>query len=157
MTAQDERRESAIRKLKQKQGFRGHLAVYVLVNTMLIVIWAATGAGFFWPIWPIAGWGIGLALNAYRVYFGPKALSEREIRAEMDRQDQRTSPQRPRQAPYPPAPRPPANGRGDDGHRGRPPTTRGPLRSEGPTALRRPHQRGLTDFEVAGKRREEKP
>ena len=94
MTTQDERRESAIRKLKEKQGFRGHLAVYVLVNTMLIVIWAATGAGFFWPIWPIAGWGIGLALNAYGVYFGPKALSEREIRAEMDRQDQRTSPQR---------------------------------------------------------------
>ena len=27
---------------------------------MLIVIWAATGAGYFWPIWPILGWGLGL-------------------------------------------------------------------------------------------------
>ena len=27
---------------------------------MLIVIWAATGAGYFWPIWPLLGWGIGL-------------------------------------------------------------------------------------------------
>ena len=27
---------------------------------MLIVIWATTGAGYFWPIWPILGWGVGL-------------------------------------------------------------------------------------------------
>ncbi len=27
---------------------------------VLIVIWAATGAGYFWPIWPLLGWGIGL-------------------------------------------------------------------------------------------------
>src|SRR4051812_7590767 len=33
---------------------------FVLVNLMLIVIWAATGAGYFWPIWPLLGWGIGL-------------------------------------------------------------------------------------------------
>ena len=92
MTTQDERRESAIRQLNAKRGFRGHLVVYLSVNAMLIVIWAATGAGFFWPIWPIAGWGIGLALNGYGVYFGPKPLSERAIQAEMDRLDQHRSP-----------------------------------------------------------------
>jgi hypothetical protein len=27
---------------------------------MLIVIWATTGAGYFWPIWPLLGWGVGL-------------------------------------------------------------------------------------------------
>jgi len=39
---------------------RDHLAAYVAVNLLLIVIWAATGAGYFWPIWPLLGWGIGV-------------------------------------------------------------------------------------------------
>ena len=40
---------------------RPDVAVYLAVNLMLIVIWAATGAGYFWPIWPLLGWGVGLA------------------------------------------------------------------------------------------------
>ena len=40
--------------------FRMHLAIYVLVNVMLVGIWAAGGGGYFWPIWPILGWGIGV-------------------------------------------------------------------------------------------------
>ena len=35
-------------------------AAFVAVNLLLIVIWAATGAGYFWPIWPLLGWGLGL-------------------------------------------------------------------------------------------------
>jgi len=36
------------------------LRAYVLVNVLLVVIWAATGAEYFWPMWVILGWGIGL-------------------------------------------------------------------------------------------------
>ena len=36
------------------------LGAFLAVNLVLIVIWAATGAGYFWPIWPLLGWGIGL-------------------------------------------------------------------------------------------------
>ena len=43
---------------------RIHSTVYVLVNLMLIGIWAASGAGYFWPIWPMLGWGIGLASHS---------------------------------------------------------------------------------------------
>jgi class 3 adenylate cyclase len=43
---------------------RIHLAVYVVVNVMLIGIWAASGGGYFWPIWPILGWGIGVGCHA---------------------------------------------------------------------------------------------
>ena len=46
---------------------RQHAASYVVVNLMLIGIWAATGAGYFWPIWPLLGWGAGLALHAWQV------------------------------------------------------------------------------------------
>src|SRR4051794_18334795 len=42
---------------------RVHLTTYLLVNLMLIRIWAAAGGGYFWPIWPILGWGIGVACH----------------------------------------------------------------------------------------------
>jgi class 3 adenylate cyclase len=43
---------------------RIHLTTYVLVNVLLIGIWAASGGGYFWPIWPILGWGIGVGCHA---------------------------------------------------------------------------------------------
>ena len=77
-------REAAVRRLKSKRDFRNHVAIYVIVNALLVVIWAATGAGYFWPIWPIAGWGIGLAFNAWAVYY-ERPITEEEIRREMER------------------------------------------------------------------------
>jgi len=44
--------------------FRIHLTVYVVVNVMLIGIWAASGGGYFWPVWPILGWGIAVGCHA---------------------------------------------------------------------------------------------
>jgi class 3 adenylate cyclase len=43
---------------------RVHFTIYALVNLMLIGIWAASGGGYFWPIWPMLGWGIGVAMHA---------------------------------------------------------------------------------------------
>lgn len=42
---------------------RAHLRSYVLVMALLLGIWAVTGMGYFWPIWPMMGWGIGLAAD----------------------------------------------------------------------------------------------
>ena len=85
------RRQEAIKRLKAKQDFRNHVAIYLMVNTMLVVIWALSGAGYFWPIWPIAGWGVGLAFNAYAVYF-QKPITEDQIRTEMRRDDPQDTP-----------------------------------------------------------------
>ena len=53
---------------RRRSGFetsvRIHATTYLLVNLMLIAIWAAAGGGYFWPIWPILGWGIGVASHA---------------------------------------------------------------------------------------------
>lgn len=44
--------------------FRMHLTVYGLVIAMLVVIWAASGGGLpFWPLFPAAGWGVGLGAH----------------------------------------------------------------------------------------------
>ena len=79
-----ELREQAITQLKKKRDFRTHIFIYVLVNVMLVVIWAVTGAGFFWPVFVIFGWGIGVAANAWDVY-ARKPISEDEIRRETER------------------------------------------------------------------------
>ena len=84
MEGHDERRAAAIARLTSKREFRYHALVYCAVNTLLVVIWAASGAGYFWPIWPIAGWGIALALHAWRVY-GQKPITEGDIIEEMHR------------------------------------------------------------------------
>lgn len=79
----DEIRERAIARLKAKGEFKVHLLAYVLVNGFLVVIWAVTSAGFFWPIFPIIGWGIGIVFHAWDVYRGEP--SEDQIRREIDR------------------------------------------------------------------------
>ena len=78
-------REQALTRLKKRRDFHAHLLVYVLVNGFLAVIWAATNVhGFFWPVFPIVGWGIGVVMNAWEVYRG-EDFSEDMIRREMER------------------------------------------------------------------------
>ena len=60
-----------------------NVLAYVLVNAMLVVIWYVTGAGFFWPIFPILGWGIGVVFHVWDVM--SPGVDERQIQAEMDR------------------------------------------------------------------------
>jgi Domain of unknown function (DUF1707) len=37
---------------------RPDFAPFVGVSLMMVAIWALTGMGYFWPVWPIMGWGI---------------------------------------------------------------------------------------------------
>ena len=82
----DERWLAAIQRLKDKRDFRHHLGVYVAVNPFLVVVWAMSGYGYFWPVWPIAGWGIGLALQGWHAY-GIHPITEEAILREMERGD----------------------------------------------------------------------
>ena len=79
----DEQRQRAIRRIQAKRGFRVHFAVYLAVNALLVLIWAATGAGYFWPVWPILGWGIGVVAHAVSVYVGSSEISEAQIDREL--------------------------------------------------------------------------
>jgi hypothetical protein len=61
--SRDRRGERRERRSKiGKQAFRAHATSYLLVTAMLVTIWLlTTPGGYFWPIWPMLGWGIGLA------------------------------------------------------------------------------------------------
>ena len=78
-------RELAAAQVEKKQDFTIHLAAYLAVNAFLVIILAVADGGGFWPIFPIVGWGIGLALHAWSVFGRNPMTSEARIRAEEDR------------------------------------------------------------------------
>ena len=56
--AAEERQASASAELRE------HVRSYLLVMALLVGIWAATGAEYFWPVWPMLGWGFAVASPA---------------------------------------------------------------------------------------------
>ena len=46
----------------------GQLRTYLAVIALLWLIWLVTGAGYPWPVWPMLGWGIGLAGHQGRAW-----------------------------------------------------------------------------------------
>jgi hypothetical protein len=57
-------RRPAVAPAPPSGDLRAHLVAYVAVNLALIAVWALTGAGYFWPIWPLLGWGLGVVSHA---------------------------------------------------------------------------------------------
>jgi len=77
-------REQAVARLRRKAEFRTHLMIYALVNGMIILIWFVMGGGFFWPVFPLAGWGVGLVAHAMETYRRDE-VTEEQIEVEMRR------------------------------------------------------------------------
>jgi 2TM domain-containing protein len=95
-------RDLAAKRINARQAFRRYLLIYLVVNAALIVTWAALVLGgwsgafhimvpgsdtalpgnFFWPVFPIVGWGIGVATRGYGAYHNTDA-SEDQIQREM--------------------------------------------------------------------------
>jgi hypothetical protein len=51
-----------VKGVRQDREFQAHFTSYVLVMLLLVAIWfLTTPGGYFWPIWPMLGWGIGVA------------------------------------------------------------------------------------------------
>lgn len=84
MATEEERRKKAIGRLQAKKGFKANLATYIAVNLFLVAIWAFSGAGYFWPMWVMAGWGLAIAIHAWAIY-GRTGITEADVQREMDR------------------------------------------------------------------------
>lgn len=79
-----EDRERARKRLEAKRKFRSDIVFYVLVNAFLVIVWALSGGGYFWPGWVLGGWGVLLFLDAYKVYLRPP-ITEADIDEELRR------------------------------------------------------------------------
>ncbi len=73
-------RQKAIKRLKARRDFQRHLATYALMSTMFVLIWLFSGAGYFWPVWPMLGWGLGLAFHGLALR--NHEITEEQIAAE---------------------------------------------------------------------------
>jgi hypothetical protein len=50
-----------------RRDFTLHVTDYAVVNGFLIFFWALS-AGYFWPAWVLAVWGLFLALHAWKTF-----------------------------------------------------------------------------------------
>jgi 2TM domain len=74
-TAQQEwQQEKEIIKRRQasnsyrRQQIKPHFISYLLINVFLIVLNLVTSPKYFWAIYPLLGWGLGLGFHAASVY-----------------------------------------------------------------------------------------
>lgn len=89
-----ERYQTAQRRVDELRAFYSHLTTYILVNIGLLGLNYYTNQfAFVWALFPILGWGIGLASHALRTYrinlFLGKDWEERKMREFME-QEQKT-------------------------------------------------------------------
>jgi hypothetical protein len=71
---------------QKRASFRKHLVSYLIVIPFLWAIWYWSGNTYYsghyhypWPVWPMLGWGIGLAFHYAGAWVFPKAnLVEKE-------------------------------------------------------------------------------
>jgi hypothetical protein len=76
----------AKRRVNQKMGFYIHATVYVLVNLGLALINFTSGGGS-WHLWPLAGWGLGLAIHGFVTFasLNGDSVRERMLQDEVER------------------------------------------------------------------------
>jgi len=72
MASDEELRRKAEKRAEEKVSFYIHIAIYIMVNLMLIIIWYVTARGdlsiFPWFIFPLIGWGVGLVAHGVGVF-----------------------------------------------------------------------------------------
>ena len=86
--SEEEIYEQARKRVEEKKGFFVHLTVYILVNILLVMIWAfGNGGGHPWFIWPLGGWGIGILFHFLGVFVFSRSTDweRRELEKEADK------------------------------------------------------------------------
>lgn len=63
---------------RRRVDFRRHLMVYFIVNASFWAIWYFTGRGYMWPVWPMAGWAVGVIFHYVFEYRSSSIFSEEE-------------------------------------------------------------------------------
>lgn len=82
----------AQKRVEDLKAFCGNLASYLIVNTGLIILNMITTPEHWWFLYPLLGWGIGVAVHAMQVFnympFLGRNWEERKIQELMDKESQ---------------------------------------------------------------------
>jgi hypothetical protein len=62
---------------RRRAAFKKSLAIYIIVNIFLIGVWYFSSGpkSYFWPMWPLLGWGLGIAFQYASAYNGNQPFS----------------------------------------------------------------------------------
>ena len=89
MTFDEQSRRLAISRLSRKRAYRHQVINYLWVNALLIVVWALSGFGFFWPIYSLLGWGAALLIQGWKITHSHRhAFGEEERSIERSRESE---------------------------------------------------------------------
>jgi hypothetical protein len=78
----DEDRAWARAHIARRRKLRADVVAYVAINAFLVVVWALTGAEYFWPAWVLAGWGVALLLDVWN-FNQHRMITDDEIDTEL--------------------------------------------------------------------------
>ncbi|WP_267403604.1 MULTISPECIES: 2TM domain-containing protein [unclassified Chryseobacterium] len=84
---QDKAYERAQKRVKEIKSFYGNLISYCIVIPSLIIINLITSPGNIWFVFPMLGWGIGLAAHGISVFAIGKNWEEKKIREILEKQN----------------------------------------------------------------------
>lgn len=68
LTKNIEVKQEQISNSQQRKGFQSHLFIFIAINAFLVILNLLVSPGYFWAIYPILGWGLGLLLHGIKVY-----------------------------------------------------------------------------------------
>ena len=75
-------RHAAVQRLQRKRGFMNYVVGAIGISILMVIIWFLSGRGYFWPMWVMGGFAIGLIFMGIGV-FTNKPITEDEIQQEM--------------------------------------------------------------------------
>lgn len=63
---------------QRRASFKPHLFIYLTLSVFFWLLWYFTGNTYYesdfpWPVWPMLGWGIGVAFHYIGAYVAPKS------------------------------------------------------------------------------------
>jgi len=88
---EDWKYDLAKKKVEKVKRFYKHFGTWLIFSAFFVFMNLTTDRGEFWAIFPIAAWGLGVAMHAIRVFGFPgrnRDWEERMIEEEMSRLEQ---------------------------------------------------------------------
>lgn len=76
--------EKAAKRVKELKEFYGNISSYCIVISFLAFLNLMTSPEHLWFLWPMLGWGIGVAFHAVSVFGIGKSWEEKKIKELMD-------------------------------------------------------------------------
>ena len=71
-------------QIQRWRDFGSQVFAFAIGNIAFMVIWAAQGKGFFWPMYPLLVWGLGLSAQHFNVVIHGQ-ITDEEVRRKLNR------------------------------------------------------------------------